>query len=204
MVDVINEKKLVKRSEKVSYYKPKGAETFHRMKGFTSLSTSKNPKEYTRQYVDEEFETTDVVGLSTSMEFGFDQMKNDPVHEDAVKIIDNEITGTDAVRELLVVDFTDGDEVTGFAARSRKYSLIPSTEGGSLEAYTYEGTFKVNSKTVLGTATSKDDWLTCEFKPKTGVESEEWIGNTEEKSESEKPKTVDEETEKPTDIENEL
>ena len=62
---------LVKRSDKVSFLGciNKGSETFNRMRGFTSLSGSKNPSEYSRQYVDEEFETTDVTGYSPSIDF---------------------------------------------------------------------------------------------------------------------------------------
>ena len=52
-------------------------EVFNRMRGFTTLSGSKNSIEYSRQYVDEEFETTDVVGFSPSVDFGFDQYTNE-------------------------------------------------------------------------------------------------------------------------------
>lgn len=158
------EKKLVQRADKVAFYDV--ADTFHRMKGFTSLATNKNPKEYTRQYVDELFETTDVVGISAAIDFAFDQMKNDPVHEDLTEIIDNEIIGTDAVREIMVVDFTkpSGD---GFECRKRSYSIIPGTDGGSLDAYTYEGTFRVNSEQVVGVATSTDEWQTATFAENT-------------------------------------
>ena len=57
---------LVPRSQKVLFYGVPAASgdttTYHRMKGFTDVSTSKNAKEYTRQYVDELFEQTDVTG----------------------------------------------------------------------------------------------------------------------------------------------
>lgn len=39
--------KLVQRADKVAFMKVD--DTYHRMKGFTGLSNSKNPKEYTRQ-----------------------------------------------------------------------------------------------------------------------------------------------------------
>ncbi len=157
------EKKLVQRADKVAFMKVK--DKFHRMQGFTGLSTSKNPKEYTRQYVDELFETTDVVGISASIEFAFDQFVGDPVHEELVRIIDEEIIGTDAVVEIMVVDFTKKGKTDGqFEARKRRYSVIPNTEGGSLDAYTYEGTFRVNSTTEKVLATTTDEWLTAEAK----------------------------------------
>ena len=157
------ERKLVQRADKVAFLNVK--DTFTRMKGFTGMSTAKNPKEYTRQYVDELFETTDVVGISAAIEFAFDQFKGDAVHDKLVEMIDGEVVGTDAVVEIMVVDFTkpvpsaDGT----FEAKKRKYSLIPNTEGGSLDAYTYEGTFRVNSKTEKGTATTTDEWATATF-----------------------------------------
>ena len=159
----MNEKKLVQRADKVAFMKVK--DKFERMQGFTGMSTSKNPKEYTRQYVDELFETTDVVGISASIEFAFDQFVGNPVHDKLTEMIDNEVVGTDAVVEIMVVDFTKKGKAEGeFQARARKYSVIPNTEGGSLDAYTYEGTFRVNSNTETGTATSTDKFLTAEFK----------------------------------------
>ena len=80
-------------------------------------------------------------------------------------MIDNEVVGTDAVVEIMVVDFTKKGSAEGeFQARTRKYSVIPNTEGGSLDAYTYEGTFRVNSNTEKGTATSTDKFMTADFK----------------------------------------
>lgn len=150
--------KLVQRADKVAFMKVK--DTYHRMKGFTGLSNSKNPKEYTRQYVDEMFETTDVVGISASIEWGFDQLLGDPVHDKLAQLIDDEIIGTDAVVEILVVDFTK-KAGSGFEARERKYSVIPNTDGGSMDAYTYEGTFRVNGDFKKVTVTSKDEWQTA-------------------------------------------
>ena len=96
---------LVPRSKKVLFYGVPAASgdttTYHRMKGFTDVSTSKNAKEYTRQYVDELFEQTDVTGYSPSTSYGFDQYAGDPVHADIVKITDDELIGSNAVRILL-------------------------------------------------------------------------------------------------------
>ena len=57
-------KKIFKRCDKLAFYGVKsedGEVTYKRMTGFTEITTSKEPKEYKRQYVDEEFETSDVV-----------------------------------------------------------------------------------------------------------------------------------------------
>lgn len=165
---------LVARSKKVLYYGVPSTTgdtttyTYHRMRGFTDASTSRNSKEYTRQYVDELFEQTDVTGYSPSTSYGFDQYAGDAVHDDIVKITDDELIGNDAVRPLILVDFSkaEADAKTAPALR-REYSVIPDSEGGSLDAYTYTGNFRSKGAKVNGTATTEDDWLTVTFAEKT-------------------------------------
>lgn len=154
---------LVKRAGKVAFYGVPGsgeAVTYQRMKGFTELSISKNPKEYSRQYVDEEFEQTDVIGYSPSIAYGFDLYEGNAVHEDIVKITDGELIGTDAVRSILLVDFTDGSETDGYSAVKREFAVIPDEEGNSMDAYTYSGSFKVKGKSVAGKVTLSNDTAT--------------------------------------------
>ncbi len=137
---------------------------YHRMQGFTDMSKSLNPKEYSRQYVDEAFEQTDVVGFSPSIAYSFDQYKGNAVHDDLVQLSDNEAVGTSAVRTIVIVDFTKPTDKDGeYKATSRDFSVIPDSEGGSMDAYTYSGNFKVKGNKVDGTATTNDDWLTLEF-----------------------------------------
>lgn len=150
------DRKLVKRSDKVSFFgnMGTGTETFNRMRGFTTLSGSKNPSEYSRRYVDEEFETTDVTGYSPSIEFGFDQYSGDLVHDEMVDILDGEKTGTEARRNIVTVDFSQPAGVDGsYKAVKREYAIIGDTEGDSMDAYTYSGTFRATGKRVVGTAT---------------------------------------------------
>ena len=158
---------LVKRSDKVSFLGCLGEnnqETFNRMRGFTTLSGSKNSIEYSRQYVDEEFETTDVVGFSPSMDFGFDQYKDDPAHEEMVEILDGEYTGTNARRNIVTVDFSQPGETSGtYKAVKREYAVIGDAEGDSMEAYTYSGTFRSTGKRITGTATVSSDGTTTTF-----------------------------------------
>ena len=127
------------------------------MRGFTTLSGSKNSIEYSRQYVDEEFETTDVVGFSPSMDFGFDQYTDDAVHEEMVEILDNEYTGTEARRNIVTVDFSQPVQGGGYKAVKREYAIIGDSEGDSMDAYTYSGTFKSTGKRITGTATLNSD-----------------------------------------------
>lgn len=166
------ERKLVRRADKVPFMKGKISTSYNRMQGFTSYNTNKNPKEYTRQYIDQLFETTDLVGMSVSVDFGFDQYIGDPVHDYLTELIDNEVVGTDAVVEIIVVDFTKPVGV-GYKAMSRKFAVIPNTEGDSFDAYTYSGTFRVNSEVVKGTASATPKGLVATFTPTTEEEEEE-------------------------------
>ena len=156
---------LVKRSDKVSFLGclDSGTETFNRMRGFTTLSGSKNSIEYSRQYVDEEFETTDVVGFSPSMDFGFDQYTDDPAHEEMVEILDGEYTGTNARRNIVTVDFSQPTSGGKYKAVKREYAVIGDAEGDSMEAYTYSGTFRSTGKRITGEATVSSDGTTTTF-----------------------------------------
>ncbi len=155
---------IVKRYKKLAFYgvptaDGEGGYTFYRMKGFDEISTSKNPREYSRQYVDEEFEQTDVVGYNPSITFGFDRFSGDAVHADIIEIFDGEKVGADAVRPIIMVDMADDNAL----AIKRDFSVIAENEGSGLEAYKYSGTFRVKGASVFGTATSNDGWQTCTF-----------------------------------------
>lgn len=158
--------KIIKRFKKLAFYGvPSDANssiTFHRMKGFDTISTSKNPKEYSRQYIDEEFEQTDVVGYTPRISFSFDQFENNEVHADIANIFNNEMTGADAVRSIIMVDMSDGN-----AAIMRDFAVVPENEGDGTDAYTYSGSFRVKGDKVFGVATSDDEWQTVTFTPNT-------------------------------------
>ena len=159
------DRKLVKRSDKVSFLgcMTDGQETFNRMRGFTTLSGSKNPTEYSRRYVDEEFETTDVTGYSPSLDFGFDQYIGDAVHEEMVEILDNEKLGTEARRNIVTVDFSQEAGEGSYKAVKREYAIIGDAEGDSMDAYTYSGTFRATGKRVVGTATVDETGAVATF-----------------------------------------
>lgn len=154
--------KLVKRSDKIAFMNVGTLEApdFQRMCKFTEIATSKNPAEYSRQYVDEEGETTDVTGYSEEKSYAFDQYSGNEVHEKIAKITDDELTGDDATVEVLVVDKSkvDGE---GFEARKRKYAVVPDSDGDSTEAYTYSGSLKAKGAFEKVTATISADGKTA-------------------------------------------
>jgi len=154
---------IIKRCKKLAFFGVKSSEdgtvTFHRMRGFDEISTSKNPREYSRQYVDEEFEQTDIVGYTPSISFGFDRFSDDFVHTDIISIFDEEKVGADAVRTIIMVDLADEK----FSAIKRDFAVVAENEGNGLETYKYTGSFKVKGEKIVGTAQSDDDWKTCTF-----------------------------------------
>lgn len=150
--------KMVQRHQRVAFMNTGSAESpvFTRMTKFTNMTNNKNPKEYARQYVDKATEDTDVVGYSPSTEYSFDRHTNSPVHEKIAKIHDGELTGSDALVEILLVDLFTADETGKCQARKRTYSVIPSADGDGTDALVYAGAFKAKSEQVLGTATLDD------------------------------------------------
>lgn len=160
---MLNEK-LVKRCQKLAFYGvvENDTVTYYRMSGFTEFSKKANPKEYKRQYIDEEHERNDVVGYSPVFSYEFDQFDGNKVHSDLAALADGEYTGTEAIRSIIVVDFTDKND-EAYGAVKRDFAVIPDSEGGSSEAYTYSGSFKASGDKIIGTATSNDNWKTLTF-----------------------------------------
>lgn len=158
--------KLVGRHEKVAYYgvpDTDGNVVYHRMCGFTKMDTSKNPVEYSRRYIDESFEQTDIVAMSPSIAFAFDRYSGNPVHDDIVNISDNEILGTGAVRSIVLVDVSAADNEGSCPAVMRDFSVMVETEGNSTDAYTLSGTMSTKGEKVFGTAALSQDAMTLTF-----------------------------------------
>lgn len=157
---------LVKRNGKVAFMdvSTTSIANFLRMTKFTEISKSKNATEYSRTYVDEDGEVTDVTGYSEEISYAFDLYKNNLVHQKIVDITDNEKTGNDALVKILTVDFSK-TRASGYEARLRTYSVVPDAEGDSTDAYTYSGAFRKNSGFTIGTAVVSADGKTATFTP---------------------------------------
>lgn len=157
--------KIAKRSDKIAFYGVVNGDAteYTRMRGFTELSISKNPVEYSRRYIDERTERNDVVGYAPSISYSFDKFSDDAVHEDIINIADNELVGGDAIRSIILADLTDGNETEGYRAIERKWSVIPDGEGNENDAYTYSGTLKSNGDISKGKVKSEDNWQSCTF-----------------------------------------
>ncbi len=119
--------------------------------GFTSLKESKNPQEYTRKYVNNKSETTDVTGFSPSIDYALDVYSESPVISVFVKICDDELIGTDAQVTITNVNRWQVDDAGKCTAYQRKYAVIPSDKGDGTSALNYNGTMKSAGDVVKGT-----------------------------------------------------
>lgn len=148
---------LVKRSQRVAYMDTAAAEgpaSFERMTGFTSMTNSKNPKEYSRQYVDMDTETADVVGYAPSIDYSFDRYSNNPVHEKIAKIHDGELLGNDTHVDIVVVDlFKKSSAGSKYYATKRTYAVVPDSDGDGNDALIYSGALKAVSEIEIGNVT---------------------------------------------------
>ena len=127
------------------------------------MTNSKNPKEYSRQYVDRPSEDTDVVGYSPSTEYSFDRHTNTPVHERIAKVHDGELTGSEALVDIIIVDLFTASETGECVARKRTYAIIPDADGDGTDALIYTGSFKSKSDVEIGKATVSADGKTATY-----------------------------------------
>lgn len=156
---------MIKRSEKLAFMQvtESGNAVFRRMTEFTELSVSKNPKEYSRKYVDENVERNAVVGYSPAIAYKMDFNPENSVHKEFAKIADQEITGENAVKNIIIVDLTSADANGSANAIKRAFSIIPASEGDDSNTYTLSGNMKASGEIIFGTAQSSDDWQTIAF-----------------------------------------
>ena len=154
---------IIRRSQRVAFMNTGTTEApvYTRMTGFTSLAYSKNSKDYTRHYVDEVSERSDVVGYAPSIAYTFDRHTGNAVHEKISKVHDEELIGDDAHVEILTIDLFSADEKGVCAAVKRTYAVIADKDGDGTDALVVSGTFKsvseitkVNATVATGGATA--------------------------------------------------
>lgn len=162
-----NGAKLVKRADRLSFMDvgDKSSPKLERMTKFTTLTGGKNPKEYSRQYVDMSTESSDVVGYAPAVEYSFDRHTNTPVHEKIATVTDDELLGADTHVDIVTVDVFTEDNSGRAIARKRTYSIVPDTEGDGTDALIYSGSFKAVSEIEKGYATSEDGWKSAVYTP---------------------------------------
>lgn len=156
--------KLVNRAQRLSFMNVGDSDAaFSRMTKFTALTSSKNPKEYARQYVDGLTEISDVMGYAPAVEYTFDLHTNTPVHQKIAEVTDDELTGDDTYVDIVTVDVYTQDAEGRAIARKRKYAIVPDADGDGTDAMVYSGSFKAVSELTKGYATTEDNWQTLTF-----------------------------------------
>lgn len=161
---------IIRRSRRVAFMdtdKAGSTPKYERMTDFSTFSGAKNPKEYTRQYVDESSERSDVTGYSPSISYSFDRHTETPVHDRIASIHDDELLGSDACVDIVVVDLFEKSEDGQLKAKKRTYSVIPNVDGDGTDALVYSGTLRAASDFVDGTATISEDGKIATFTPKS-------------------------------------
>lgn len=138
--------------------------------GFTSFSESKNPKEYSRQYVHEKTERSDVVGFAPSIAYSADMYSGDPCVERVAKAHDEEQIGNDSHVDIVVVNMWEKGTGDSYVAYKRTYSIIPDTKGDGSDALIYSGNLKAAGESVKGTATIDSNGK-CTFNAATAAQS---------------------------------
>lgn len=152
--------KLVTRSELRTYMDvgASGTPSFTLMgEGFTSLSESKNPQEYSRKYVHENTERTDVVGYAPSIAYSVDVYTDSPVIKKIRDVTDQELVGADAQVDLVEAELFDAkstDETTGEVtecpAKKRKFAIIPDAKADGTDALIYTGNLRAVGDVTTG------------------------------------------------------
>lgn len=157
--------RLVLRADRVSFMNTatSGTPSYKRMTGFTTMSKSKNPSEYSRKYVDQATENSDVTGYAEAVEYQFDMHTNNAVHTRLASISDDELTGSDALVQIVTVDMSSKEAAK--PATMRTYSVIPDKSDDGTDALTYGGNFKAASTITKGTVTLDATETTATFLP---------------------------------------
>ncbi len=119
--------------------------------GFTTFPESKNPKEYTRKYVNYKTEKSDVIGYAPSIAYSCDLITGEPCVEEIVKITDNELLGSATHRDIVSVNTWETASEGECKAFKRTYAIIPDGKGDGTDALIYTGTMKAVSDIQFGT-----------------------------------------------------
>lgn len=118
--------------------------------GFTDFTESKNPIEYSRQYINEATERTDIVGFAPSVTYAFDVLDADEVQGALMEITVSEALG-DAAVVSVVTAFLHNRNEDGYAiATRREYTVCPGKLGQGTEALIVTGTLKACGDPTYG------------------------------------------------------
>ena len=155
---------MIKRSKKLAFIKfdEMGEGVYARLEGFTQFAVSTNPKEYTRKYIDEDFERSEVSTFAPSVSYKFDYDPQFDVHNLFLAVTEPEVFGEEAKCRIAIVD-TINDNEGAYLAKIRDFFIIPQTEGDDPNTYTYSGTLKAAGECFFANVTTDDNWKTMKI-----------------------------------------
>ena len=161
----MSESRLIKRAELRSFMElnPTGSAITYFLigEGFTNLAESKNAQEYSRQYIHEYTERTDVVGYAPTLAYSVDAHTNNEVIKKIMEVTDKELTGSDAVVPVVSVNTFEEVETGKCKAYKRNYSIIPDGKGDGTDALVYTGTLHAVGDVVEGAFDMKTQVFTA-------------------------------------------
>ncbi len=118
--------------------------------GFTDFTENKNPKEYSRQYIHESSERTDLVGFAPSVTYAFDVYDADAVQGALMEIMLSEATGDAAAVDVVTAFLHKTVGGTKVEAVKRTYTVCPAKLGAGTDALICSGTLKARGDAVRG------------------------------------------------------
>ena len=139
-------------------------ETFNLIgEGFTSFPESKNPQEYSRKYVSDKTERTDVIGYAPSIEYSADCVSDDPVVKEIMKIHDGELVGNDTHRNIISVNRWEENATDHTCpATKRAYAIVPNAKGDGTDALIYTGTMRAAGDLITGSFNTSTKTFTAD------------------------------------------
>ena len=160
---------MLNRNVKMAYVRTEDGNKsiYKKLTGFTEFAVSYNAKEYTRKYIDEINEKTEVVAYQPSISYSFDKIEGEISQTPFVQAAENEITGNEALAQIVIVDFRYG-YLDGISAIYRDYIIVPDAEGDDANVYTYSGTLRAYGEKHKVVVTSGDGWETLHVEEDDG------------------------------------
>ena len=153
---------MLSRTKKMAFievFDGEGGSFFERLKGFTEFTVRLNPKEYSRKYVDEVNERSEVVAYQPTISYKFDREAGNTAQQVFVDAADFECVGDEATVTIAVVDLTQSDG-SGAEVVLRDYIIVPDSEGDDANMYSYSGTMRACGDKQHRRCTSTDNWKT--------------------------------------------
>lgn len=137
---------------------------YERLTGFTEFTVNLNPKEYSRKYVDELNERSEVVAYHPTISYKFDHEAGNNAQQVFVDAADYECIGDEATVTIAIVDLSVPSS-SGVEVIMRDYVIVPDSEGDDANVYTYSGTMRACGAKRYKKGMSTDDWKTLKLVP---------------------------------------